>query len=522
MNGLAFVVTVHALTRLGAILVPLNTRLTKEELCWQIQDVQAVWLLSDNYFSELATGIVQELPGVRAASLIFNPEQRDVVLQGGVEVDVVLRDLIDLESLQSIMYTSGTTGKPRGVLITYGMQWWNAVGSALNLLQYPGVRRKDREMLLPSTVKSGETRSRRGRALRRPWSRGSQGRREARPLRPPIVPGAAPTCPCGPAVFVPEYALDDRWLACMPLFHIGGLAILFRSVISGISVLLYERFDAQAVNKAIKEERVSIISVVALMLQRMLAALDEEQNNACYPATLRCVLLGGGPAPRPLLEECAARGIAVLQSYGLTEACSQATTLAPADALRKIGSAGRPLVQVQLRIVNEQGKNAQAGEPGVICLKGPSITRGYDHRPEATAQAIHDGWLSTGDIGYLDEDGYLYVLDRRNDLIISGGENVYPAEIEAVLLSHPDVMEAGVCGQPDADWGQVPIAFVCLRPESMVTADMLLALLGSRLARYKQPRAIHIVDALPRNAAGKLLRRELPGLLCDREIYEIY
>ena len=182
------------------------------------------------------------------------------------------------------------------------------------------------------------------------------------------------------------------------------------------------------------------------MLQRMLADLDARQKS--YPDALRCVLLGGGPAPQPLLEDCAARHIPVVQTYGLTESGSQAVTLSPADALRKLGSAGRPLLPVQLRIINED-KVAAPGEPGIICLKGPSITSGYDHRPEATAQAIHDGWLSTGDIGYLDAEGYLYVLDRRSDLIISGGENVYPAEIEAMLLSHPEVEEAGVCGQSD-------------------------------------------------------------------------
>jgi O-succinylbenzoic acid--CoA ligase len=491
MNGLPFVVTVHALTRLGAILVPLNTRLTKEELCWQMQDVQAMWLLSDGHFAELATSIVQETPAVCTASLMAAPEEHDVLLHGGVETDVVLRDLIDIDALQSIMYTSGTTGKPKGVLITYGMQWWNAVGSMLNLLQYPLTDRRNEKNLTPHSASSDAGHS--NRTIPNTSSSRRIGARHD---------------PYSPDGFAPGHSADDCWLACLPLFHIGGLAILFRSVINGISVLLHEKFDAQAVNRAIKEEHVTITSVVTLMLQRMLAALDDEQSDPRYPATLRCVLLGGGPAPLPLLEDCVARGIPVAQSYGLTEACSQATNLAPADALRKLGSAGRPLIQVQLRIINEQGQDALVGEPGVICLKGPSITRGYDRRPEATAQAIHDGWLATGDIGYLDEDGYLYVL-----LIISGGENIYPAEIESILLSHPDIIEAGVCGQPDANWGQVPIAFVHLRSGSMVTADALQAFLGARLARYKQPRAIYVVGALPRNSAGKLLRRELPGLL---------
>ena len=459
-NGLEYVATVHALTRLGAILVPLNIRLTHEELCWQVSDVQATFLVNDIAHEAQARAISQALTKFPQATLTVEPVTHNILLQAtsraleaseaaiaetptNSETDIPLQNMISLGAIQSIMYTSGTTGTPKGVVITYGMQWWNAIGSALNLGHRP----------------------------------------------------------------------DDCWLACMPLFHIGGLSILMRSVINGISVIVQEKFDAPAVNAAINEDHVSIISVVAVMLQRMLADLDAQQKS--YPATLRCVLLGGGPAPQPLLEDCAARSIPVVQTYGLTESCSQAVTLSPADALHKLGSAGRPLLPVQLRIMNDD-KIAAANEPGTICLKGPSITSGYDHRPEATARAIHDGWLSTGDIGYLDADGYLYILDRRSDLIISGGENIYPAEIEAILLSHPDVEEAGVCGQDDAQWGQIPIAFVHLKSGSNTGSSVLQAHLQARLARYKLPRAIYIVAALPRNSAGKLLRRELPKLLSSQ------
>ncbi len=438
-NGLSYVACVHALTRLGAILVPLNTRLTQQELRWQLQDVKAMLLLSDTRYASLADEL--HLPDIPHATLLADTEGK-VTLEGmrGEENEHPLRSLIDLNATQVIMYTSGTTGHPKGVLITYGMQWWNAVGSALNLGHQP----------------------------------------------------------------------DDCWLACLPLFHIGGLSILMRSSIYGISVVLHEKFEATAINQAICEDGVTIISVVAVMLQRMLAALDADHQQ--YPAALRCVLLGGGPAPRPLLEDCAGRIIPVVQTYGLTESCSQAVTLSPTDALRKLGSAGRPLLPVQLRIMKDQ-QQAPAGEEGVIYLKGPTITPGYAERPAATEQAFHDGWLSTGDMGYLDSEGYLYVLDRRSDLIVSGGENVYPAEIEAVLLAHPDVEEVGVCGQADAQWGQVPVAFIRQQTGSAVQAADLLAYAAERLARYKHPSAIYFVEQLPRNSAGKLVRRELIKLL---------
>ncbi|GAC1565667.1 MAG: hypothetical protein NVS3B14_04150 [Ktedonobacteraceae bacterium] len=308
------------------------------------------------------------------------------------------------------------------------------------------------------------------------------------------------------------YNSGDRWLACLPLFHIGGLSILMRSVIYGISVMVHKKFDPVAINHAIFEDKITVISLVAVMLQRMLAALDTNGSGASYPAALRCVLLGGGPVPYPLLEESTLRDIPVVQTYGLTEACSQAVTLSPADAKRKPGSAGRPLLPVQLRIMHDN-RPASPEEPGEIFLKGPTITPGYVDSAEATTQAFQDGWFASGDIGYLDKDGYLYVLDRRADLIISGGETVYPAEIESALQSHPCIEEVGVCGQADPQWGQAPIAFVILKTGSAVSADELSSYAAQKLARYKRPRAIYFTERLPHTSSGKLIRRELPLLL---------
>ena len=297
---------------------------------------------------------------------------------------------------------------------------------------------------------------------------------------------------------------DDGWLACLPLFHVGGLAVLLRSVIYGIPAIVHESFDPLAVNRAIDEDGVSIASVVGAMLQRMLDA----RGDRPYPAMLR-VLAGGGPLPRSLLEECTRRGVPVVQTYGLTEAASQVATLSPDDALRKLGSAGKPLFANELRIVGDGGSVLPAGVPGEIVVRGPTVMAGYHGRPEETARALRDGWLHTGDIGYLDEEGFLYVLDRRDDLIISGGENVYPAEVESVLVSHPAVEEAGVVGLPDEQWGQRVVALVRLRAGATVTEEQLRAFCRERLAGYKVPASVRFVDALPRSAQGKLLRRKL-------------
>lgn len=302
---------------------------------------------------------------------------------------------------------------------------------------------------------------------------------------------------------------SDKWLACVPLFHVSGLSILMKNVIYGMTVQLYRNFDPGVVNQAIIHEKVTMISVVSTMLQNMLHDLD----GRLYPESFRCMLLGGGPAPSVILEACRDKHIPIYQTYGLTESSSQIVTLAPEYMLKKLGSAGKPLFPSQIKIMADD-RAASPNEPGEIIIKGPNVTAQYFKRSQATAETIKDGWLSTGDIGYLDEEGFLYVLDRRKDLIISGGENVYPAEIESVLLHHPSVEEAGVIGIDDSRWGQVPAAFIKLshNNEDVKEAD-IIAFTENRLAAYKMPKKVYFVENLPRNASNKLLRRELSKLL---------
>ncbi|HET7187440.1 MAG TPA: o-succinylbenzoate--CoA ligase, partial [Gemmatimonadaceae bacterium] len=303
---------------------------------------------------------------------------------------------------------------------------------------------------------------------------------------------------------------DDRWLACLPLFHVGGLSIILRSAIYGITAVVHDEFDAERVNAAIDDDAVTIVSVVAVMLQRMLDA----RGNRPYPPSLRCVLLGGGPAPRSLLDRCAALDVPVVQTYGLTETCSQLATLAPEDALLRPGSAGKALYPNELRIASAADDGA-----GEILARGPVVMAGYVNQPDATRAVIVDGWLHTGDVGRIDADGYLYVLDRRDDLIVTGGENVYPAEVEAALLSHHSIVEACVIGIADETWGQRVVAVVRVAdPAAGIDVAELTSYCRERIAGYKVPREIRVVlEPLPRTASGKLRRSALRELITTPE-----
>ena len=296
----------------------------------------------------------------------------------------------------------------------------------------------------------------------------------------------------------------QRWLACMPLFHVGGLSILMRSVRFGGPVRLLPRFDAAEVSGVLDGGDIAAVSLVPTMLSRLLA----HREGRAAPPGLRVLLLGGAAAAPELLTRALAAGYPVCPTYGLTESCSQVATAAPPPVGAACASPMLPLRGTELRI-DIDGRDAPPGTPGEIVVRGPTVMQGYLHDPQSTARALREGWLYTGDIGCLDAEGGLRVLDRRDDLIVSGGENVYPAEIEAVLLEHPSVDDAGVAGVPDADLGARVVAWVVAAPGTAPDVAALQRHCRSRLAGFKQPREIRYVDALPRNAAGKLQRSRL-------------
>lgn len=407
-DRLSFAVWLHGIAHLGAVAVLLGERLSGAELQRQLRARPCRALIIDPHTSALAAALPDDLTGSRLA------------VGDQAKGDGSRSAPLDLAAPHSVVFTSGSSGAPKPVVLTVGNHFWSAIGSALAL----GVRD------------------------------------------------------------------DDRWLACLPLHHVGGLAILMRGLVSAVPVLLQSRFDPAAVNDAIDRDAVSRLSLVPTMLQRVLAARGERS----LPASLRTILLGGAPAPGALLRDCARRGVPVVTTYGMTEAASQ------------IATDGRPLLGVGLRVIRDGGA-AAPGEIGAIEVSGPVLSPG---------QLGENGWLATRDLGYLDADGRLAVVGRADDVIISGGENVHPREVEQALESHPAVAEACVFGLPDPLWGEIVAAWVRPVPASGIDVPALAAHARGRLAGHKVPRRLTVVEDFPRSAAGKILRHAvraaaLPG-----------
>jgi O-succinylbenzoic acid--CoA ligase len=438
-SGVAFVELLHAITLCGAVLLPLNLRLTASEVAFQLRDSRAGLLIhGEGELERVATAAAADVSAVRCIRLSGAGEVGEAIATAG-QVTAPPAPEGGPEPPLAILYTSGTTGQPKGVLLSRANFFWSAAGSAALI-------------------------------------------------------GAEPR---------------DRWLACLPLYHVGGLSILLRSVLAGSCAVIHERFDPERVSRDLRQGGITLVSLVATMLQRLLDVWGDRPA----PKSLRCVLLGGGPAPLPLLERAGQLGFPVSPTYGLTEATSQVATRLPGDPEPPPDGRLRPLPGLALRVVGPEGDPLPPGVAGEICVKGPTVMRGYARRPEESARALQGGWLHTGDVGHLDENGFLGSVVRRSDLIVSGGENIDPAEVEAALLEHPGVAEAAVVGRPDEQFGERPVAFWVASGGAAgvdpAAEETLRSLCGDRLASYKIPVAFRRVESLPRNSVGKLLRAEL-------------
>ena len=443
MNGVEFVESFFALAKIGAIIVPLNWRLVPDELAFILKDSGASVLVYDGEFQSCVRDLQQR--GAEATAV------RDWIHVGGDDTrDAFARSWAALREHASeaepevgaadgdalyIMYTSGTTGLPKGAVHTHGSVLWA----------------------------------------------------------------------CFTIGMTADVRFRDRYVIVLPLFHVGALTPATGNVHRGMTTILMRAFDPVRMFETIERERVTTLLAVPAMLNFMLQVPGQERWDT---STLRWIMSGAAPVPVTLIEAYAKRGIEIHQVYGLTESCGPACLISPDEAIAKAGSTGKAFFHTEVRVVDERGRDIPAGGVGEVLVRGAHVMQGYWNRPEATAETIRDGWLYTGDLATVDAEGYIYIQDRKKDMIISGGENIYPAEIENVILSHPQVRDVAVIGQASAKWGESPLAVV-VKGDAGLTAEAVIGPCQGRLARYKQPKAVRFVDEIPRNPAGKILKRLL-------------
>jgi fatty-acyl-CoA synthase len=442
LNSNAFLETLFACAKLGAIAVPINFRLSPAEINFILNDAGAEILLYHPVFKELFEPVRMETAVRHAIAVTAAGEDTGS--------DLNYEDLLrendatepDAEVMQHdplmMMYTSGTTGRPKGALISHGNASWNAIHSMLS------------DMAV---------------------------------LRSDIV------------------------LTVAPLFHIGGLAVNTLSALYiGATLILQSQFDPPEVLRTIEREGVHTLFLVPAMWQALTLVPDFDSyklNN------LRSLISGGAPCPIPVIEFFQKRGLRFYEGFGMTETCAGVCILGNEDAVRKNGSVGKPLMHEEMRIVDETGNDVRPGETGELVLRGPNIFLEYWNRPDATEEVFQGGWFHTGDLARQDEEGFYYIVDRKKDMLISGGENVYPTEVEQVLYRHPKVQEVAVIGAPDETWGEVPMALVVPRPGERLTLEELEAFCRDKLARFKTPKHLVELEEMPRTATGKILKREL-------------
>lgn len=429
-----------AAARIGAILVPLNFRLSVTELVAIMQDADVCAVIADPQYAPLISGVREQLACREFYTFGADCEgwSRVDALQAEVGSPVSAQDC-DPDDTVTLMYTSGTTGVPKGAMISHRNIWVNNMN-----------------WLLTSDFTSG-----------------------------------------------------DVTVVCAPLFHVGGLCVvLLPTFFCGGHLVLQEGFDPEGYLRDMADYQATVSFAVPAML---LFASQHDCFAQVDLSAMRLIVAGGAPVPEPLLKVYAARGIPISQCYGMTEATAGLTFLETGRARSKLGSCGRAGPLNEVKLIDPDGR--RISEPfvkGELCARGGNITAGYWRRPDATAAALdEEGWYRTGDGAYFDEEGFYYICDRIKDMIISGGENIYPAEIEGLLYEHPAVADVAVIGAPDEKWGEQVVVVAALKPGASLTLADIVHFLAPKLARYKLPKVLRLVDALPRNANGKVVKATL-------------
>jgi len=436
-----------ACARIGAVFLPLNWRLTVSELEFIVGDAGPNILILDTEFAETGAEVAR-LCGIEH-KLSLSGDGGDSDYERAIAAAEPMTKMIDQtdDQMVTVMYTSGTTGLPKGAMITHRMIFYNAVNLGI------------------------------------------------------------------PAKITP----DTVTLTVLPQFHTAGLNCYSNPVFhAGGTVLTTRTFDPREALDMLLDPALGISHFfgVPANYQFIGQQPDFTEHDLSH---LVSAGIGGAPSAKALLDQWAAQGVALQQGYGMTETSPLVTFLDAEDAVRKVGSAGKPGLHTETRIVCEDGSDAGIGEMGELWCKGPNITPGYWNRPEETAVSITDGWLHTGDAALIDEEGFYFIVDRWKDMYISGGENVYPAEVENVIYQLPAVGEAAVVGIPDEKWGEVGHVVAVAKAGEALTEQDILDHCRNKLARFKQPRMVHFIDALPRNATGKVLKRELRDFLLQDE-----
>jgi fatty-acyl-CoA synthase len=434
-NGTDYFEILYACAKIGAILVPLNWRLAVPELKSILEDSKPRALIYDTEQTEAAGALSAEMfllpltPGHREAK---NYEDALASTSG----KIIVMPPRPLGECWYLLYTAGTTGRPKGVIQTYGMVLYNHLNIA-------------------------------------------------------------------PAI---DLTSQDTTLNLLPVFHTGGNNMYTNpTFIAGGTAIIPRAFDVVQTMQLLATRVTAFFGVPAMYLF-MSQNPDFEKTNFSHMRSWAC---GGAPMPVSLLELYEQHGIIVQQGFGMTETGPTVFLVDQAHAIAKSGSVGKPQPWVDVRIVDREGVDVSMGEMGELLVKGPGVTPGYWQLPEITRQSFEDGWLHSGDVARRDDEGYYYIVDRWKDMFISGGENVYPAEVENVLFSHPSVAEAAVIGVADAKWGEVGRAVVAVKTNQALTEQEIIEFCQSRLAKYKVPKSVVFVSALPRNAAGKVLKTEL-------------